>query len=68
MSTVAPHALPRAAGRAALIEQIRSSLIGDGLVLEGPFGPRRLVYADYAASGRSLSFVEDAIRRDVLAL
>lgn len=53
MSTIAPHALPRAAGRAALIEQIRSSLIGDDLVLEGAFGPRRLVYADYAASGES---------------
>jgi selenocysteine lyase/cysteine desulfurase len=68
MSTTAPHPLPRPAVRAELLEQIRSSLIGDDLVLAGPFGPRRLVYADYAASGRSLSFVEDVIRRDVLPL
>src|SRR5688572_12324544 len=45
-----------------LIETIRCSVIGDGAVLPGPFGPRRIVYADYAATGRSLSFIEDAIR------
>src|SRR3954471_2991246 len=51
-----------------LVERIRRSLIGDGAVLDGPFGPRRLVYTDYTASGRSLRFVEDFIRARVLAL
>jgi selenocysteine lyase/cysteine desulfurase len=51
-----------------LIERIRRSVIGDDTVLEGPFGPRRLVYADYTASGRSLTFVEDLIRERVLPL
>ncbi|MES1182366.1 MAG: aminotransferase class V-fold PLP-dependent enzyme, partial [Myxococcales bacterium] len=49
-----------------LIDDIRSSLIGEGAVLDGPFGPRRMVYADFAASGRALSFVEEYIRNDVL--
>jgi selenocysteine lyase/cysteine desulfurase len=51
-----------------LIERIRASVIGDDVLLDGPFGPRRLVYADYTASGRALSFIEDYIRERVLPL
>jgi selenocysteine lyase/cysteine desulfurase len=51
-----------------LIETIRSGIIGDDEVLEGPFGPHRVTYADYTASGRSLSFLEDFIRSEVLPL
>src|SRR5438445_13581647 len=49
-----------------LLERIRAGLIGDDEVLDGPFGPRRVVYADYTASGRALDFVEDFIRAQVL--
>ena len=51
-----------------LIKYIRSSVIGRDEVVDGPFGPRRVTYADYTASGRSLSFIEDYIRDAVLPL
>ncbi|WP_338865215.1 aminotransferase class V-fold PLP-dependent enzyme [Myxococcus stipitatus] len=54
--------------RARLIESIRGSVLGEGRVLDGPYGPRRLTYADHAASGRSLAFIEDFIRDHVLPL
>lgn len=51
-----------------LIETIRRAVIGDNDVVDGPYGPRRVTYADYTASGRSLTFIEDYIREAVLPL
>ena len=66
---LAPRRRQRPAGGAeALIDRIRTSVIGDDAVLEGPFGPRRMGYADATASGRSLAFVEDFIREQVLPM
>lgn len=51
-----------------IIETVRASVIGADNVVPGPFGPRRVTYTDYTASGRSLSFIEDYIRDVVLPL
>jgi selenocysteine lyase/cysteine desulfurase len=53
-------------GTSPLLRRIRESVIGDDQVMVGPFGPRRVTYADYTASGRALGFIEDVIRNDVL--
>jgi len=51
-----------------IIETVRDSVIGSEHVVPGPFGERRVTYADYTASGRSLEFIEDYIRNTVMPL
>ncbi|KAI7983885.1 hypothetical protein LOK49_LG15G02524 [Camellia lanceoleosa] len=45
---------------------LRSQVIGSDLEFETPFGKRRLTYADYTASGRSLLYIENYIIANVL--
>ena len=60
-STQNPH-------RTALLDYIRDSVVGGSVAVAGPFGDIPVVYADYTASGRSLSFIEDYIAQHVLPL
>ncbi|NVM18749.1 MAG: aminotransferase class V-fold PLP-dependent enzyme [Candidatus Lokiarchaeota archaeon] len=40
------------------LEEVRNAIIGKNFFFETPYGKRLLTYTDYAASGRSLKFIE----------
>jgi selenocysteine lyase/cysteine desulfurase len=51
-----------------LIERLRAGTIGEGMEFQTPFGTRKLVYADYVASGRALRQVETFMLDHVLPI
>ena len=48
------------------LASIHDGIIGRDAVIQGPFGPRRMIYADYIASGRALRPLEAWIMENVL--
>ncbi len=69
--TTAPQRLPESSAAQPLgsvFDVLRQNVIGHDHVLNGPFGPRRLLYADYVASGRAFAPIENTIRQYVLPL
>lgn len=49
-----------------LAARLRAGLIGEDARVEGPYGPRPMIYADYVASGRALRQVEEFMLERVL--
>ena len=48
--------------RPVSVPDLRRGLIGSKLQIDGPFGHKPLIYADYTATGRALDQVEDWLR------
>lgn len=49
-----------------VVGKLAADLVGGNAAIEGPYGPRPLVYADYVASGRALACVERFVFEQVL--
>ena len=49
-----------------IVARLRAGLIGEGADIATPFGQKKLIYADYTASGRALRQVEDFVAERVL--
>lgn len=60
------HAFRDSLDRSDITTHLRAGLIGDDIDFETPFGQRRLLYADYVASGRAMRQVENFIAEQVL--
>ena len=65
-STSTADASTTSTADAPLFQYIRSNELGADLQSQTAFGVRPLVYADYTASGRALSFIEDYVRAALL--
>lgn len=49
-----------------LVRNIAKNLVGNDAYIDGPFKSHKQTYADYAASGKAVRFIEDYISSEVL--
>lgn len=50
------------------LTRVRIDLAGTRPIMDGPFGPRQMVYADDIATGRALEFLEDRLTKMLLPM
>jgi selenocysteine lyase/cysteine desulfurase len=60
------HSVPTS--KVEILELIRSNVIGNKASIRTPYGKKKIVYADYTASGRGLHFIEDYIQNIALPM
>ena len=51
-----------------LVHTIAKNLVGNDALIDGPFKSHKQTYADYAASGKAVQFIEDYISTEVLPI
>lgn len=51
----------------ASMKYVHENLVGSNAMVQSPFGDKRMTYADYTASGRSLYMIENYISKYVLS-
>lgn len=51
-----------------LLNYISQNIYGNDEYIDGPFGPHKQVYCDYAASGKPLKFIEEYMNKEVLPI
>lgn len=49
-----------------IVHDLIEGLVGHNAVIDGPFGKKPLIYADYVASGRALRQIEDFVLTELL--
>ncbi|RBL88599.1 aminotransferase class V-fold PLP-dependent enzyme [Chitinophaga flava] len=58
--------IPRVSGLESYFSFYRKNIIGQQTYFESPFGPQRIIYADWTASGRGYGPIENHIQQEIL--
>ena len=56
------HDFQKTLGAGDTLAVLRKGLVGEGVMVEGPMGPKKMIYADYIASGGRYFTAETHIR------